>query len=1514
MKRLIAVWAGLALTVLIIFQPIFISVANAQVATTPINIAANVSEAQQAVHTETPATSVNDIFTDWTTLGWVTDLTSTQGTTSGVLDLSPQDESMIQICQNSAKSSDCKIDVRVTNYLTNLVAPIDQGGEGLSYVKANILKGYTTTGIGRYDKETLAQSDGDNLVSSHNTGKAVDISAVGQLTCKLVEKKHGLFGIGGGDTTVWQKPTPVKVAWQSKAGIANSPTPNGGSLVGSAQSMTADGLRRYLNDGGNLDAALDYVKGLDMQTIGEYVGANILLKDFGAKSINSDPFSSDIISSLGYSIIVSALPDLPAGAMAGNTNDDFRTAIGKAQIESKLGLPAGSLSSFGWDSVLANSGKRLLEQTIGLPSGYLDSHSLADFNKNAAVTGALNYSQRTDTSLNVLDGTVAKLKANDSSAFKLAGVKIIETAFKLSDPQKALLENAVKSSSAPTIDPTTFPSSSTVSAAGIFGIFSSDNGNQNKTIDEFKQLGSTAISQAISKGAPTTTSGLTSAVIDYLINQNKSVSIGDLSKQAGAAQLMNEAGLDGSNPGNFASNSAYMGTVTSLINQTLQLTGINQLQSSDTTSMFSKGDYSALIKIGAAELEKGMGWNVGTGASVMSGQTKLTDATQQSFANSVAQIFGLSAGSFSIQGDASANISYGIIEQALGLPTGSLQGVSTAAQMANNIGLNNFLSIFGVNPTGVSTDAWSDPGITARQSTASNNIGVATSTLQDFLMGKIGLGDVAKQTLNTYSASLTTDKLKTYFNIQDSHQPSDDIYTNILALIKSNGVVTTTVNGKVVTVDRKKDAINGIYSLIGSVIDSSANYNIDGFKTYITSSDPGKAVNILIDQGVSLFTRSIGVSAGDANYLKTVADQLKTYFNGDPAVTLKEQQIATLQGLPSLTSVQQRQLDQLQHDPGVTADQSKANTLISFFAKAAGIPSQYTQDMQTFLKGDFTTGLYEMSFILWTNEVNKYLPADGQLTYPDLKNTILFSDPGIIGTKANQLADKASIPTTDTVSRLSLYDVARKILMDQFSKDAQYKMSDAFLRKADPTVPAGFTKIMMQGTNVEKTQMIEKFAISTLDSQLVNIIPGYKSGMLQTIVDGKGDSQTQTIIQLASSATGLRLGPMSANDTASFVTYLSSSSSKQQNYFTDPKYQTMWHSLDGWLANVTGIGGLPPGVAESIIYAAKNNWDFNASLDDSQGNTVVRSIKDIGEAYLVQKVTNWADKAFGFKPGTTMQFYEAYQAYQAGDDEAVAFHIAIAVGGKDAAKYIQLYQSFQTDPYGTVINYAISSCSACQQLFGQVDKAIKAPPGFTNQLVQGLVIFIFTGNPIGLIQAAMTYFFGVYEIDYLCPTPPADPFSQPSYDSQYDQMSFGYPYTPDKDPLPSGSPSLNAPPIYVTTATGKTKLSPIDAWIYANNIQFSDGNNQDLWMAWARYYTGFLIERTVDYGSEQTQSSKPRQLITYRRANAEYFQGLKDQVAAAFGSIENGNSHVGIGFTQDSTRTTNWVHVGFGGL
>jgi len=93
-------------------------------------------------------------------------------------------------------------------------------------------------------------------------------------------------------------------------------------------------------------------------------------------------------------------------------------------------------------------------------------------------------------------------------------------------------------------------------------------------------------------------------------------------------------------------------------------------------------------------------------------------------------------------------------------------------------------------------------------------------------------------------------------------------------------------------------------------------------------------------------------------------------------------------------------------------------------------------------------------------------------------------------------------------------------------------------------------------------------------------------------------------------------------------------------------------------------------------------------------------------------------------------------------------------------------------------------------------------------------------------------------------------------------------------------------------------------------VPFVDGNDPNLWRAWARYNTGRVLEASMRFGEERVRPNKPKQIVTFRRANAEFFY---PRMHAVFGELALSFDSVGLGYTQTTTKVTDSIHVAFGG-
>ena len=1451
-------------------------VAQAQVAEN----SAELLTATTVVQEDSQAQKITNFFESWDDLSWISEA-------EGRLALAPQDQNELRKCE--AGSSDCKVDVRVIDYLKYLVAPTEEGGQGLTRIRAGrLLKNYNTKGIGRFDRETLDSLEEDNsLLSSHYDGKAVDISEVGSITCKLIEKRYL-----GGNKTRFQPPQPVKVAWQSRDGISRLPTPTGESLLSVAGSMSADSIVRYLNESGEMDAAVDYARGLDLETILSYVGANILLKNYDLGQVKDDPLSASLIQTIGLAAFKKNLPGLPEGISAGNEGENVAVVVAKARIEQSLGLPPGSLRQNGWEGILVNSGKRSLERSLGLPTLYLEDHSLEQLTTQDAIAGVLTYVGRADDSFNFTPGTIEKIRAKDPTGYKLAGIAVIANALKLSPENRKKLEDAVVANQTPSLDTTDWPiGDNIVPLDTITNLFSADQDKQKLAADELKNIGLDLLRQAAAKAVPSKYAGLTQKLLNDILFSRQGIKLDDLGKKLGSATVLAEAGADATksdqlikNPGN--SNARL---VAEQINSALSLTDSSLLSAGDIERMFKRGDLSVVKKIGASQADRAIGWNDGTALKVINKEKPLAEAIEEVFANTVSNIIGLEKGTLSIKDkDSRRQIANAYMEKRFGLRNGALKDKKTPQEIIQAIGSAKSIQLFGSDLT--KPGAVDQPNTITRLEDYDRQLGLEMGTLRGYFKDEVSESELVKKIAVAQVAKITPEKLWDYFDLDEQFRIDGKEVTNIITVLGG---------GEEVTVEQQQTALNSIYKLIGRTVDSRTGFPLDDFKNYFLANNDADRTKALLDTGLKVFAKSIGVNVDNLSIeqLEATGAAIKQVFNqGTSALEEQRQEYEALiqkggERGEKLSGDERARLAELRNDQTLQAYRNGTTRVVEFFLQATGIPAEFRVDANNFVGGDYRSGLAAASFVVWEKSVNPFLPADGQLTYNDLRQTIVFDDQKKIDERVDAIVKRDDPNATVTSGqRAALRGLARKELMEEAKKSAEFKISDSFLRKADPTIPAGFSRVMFEGTEAEKAATLEKWAFNHLDQALKNADSSYKPGTLEAIYKGTADQRQALIVQEIARRAGITIGPISADDVFNYVTYLSSPLNERNNFYTDQKYASMWTSVDSWLGSSLGLGGLPTGLSKSLYLASQNNWDFSQEIKDADGKLIVASVNSLGEQFLTNRLSAWGDQQFNLPPGTILR---TYQAVKAVGDASRALEVAKAAG--DSAKLSQASKGLsQAQASLTVlaITTALSLCQGCQELFGTVDRALAAPPGFTNAAVAGAVAMAFGLGPAGLYIAAAIYLFGVYKVEYLCPMPPKDPFAVAGFDKEYDQLNYGYNYDPNVPVKTNPKPGEN----------------PFD---WDNGVAFDDGNNPELWMGWARYFTGQLLDSSMAYGAAQTNRDKPRQIMTLRQANTEFFSPLSE---STFGEYEKNNKRVGLGYTQDSTKTTDWVHVGFGGL
>lgn len=1325
--------------------------------------------------------------------------------------------------QDLKNLNDYRVDVRITDYLLDLVTPKELGGKGLDYVKVNrLLKNYDTEGVGRFDREgaTAANEEAPSYISTHNRGQAVDISEVGAITCKLVLKSHL-----GGNKTRWRSPRPVKVAWQTRDGLKNNPTPKGPSLMEISQMMGSDAIMQMLNESGELDAYADFVKGLDLGTILTYVGSNMLLKNLGATKITGDPMADSLINSLGTVMLIKNLPGLPDGFAFGNNDEDVRIALAKSKIEASLNLPPGSLRGYGWNEILQSAGKRTLENALGLPGLTLERRNLQDVLGDEAVKAGLNYLKLSDRAFDVTPETINKLKAGDAQALKMAGVNLIANALKLSSDQRSILAQAAKDNRHPNLDPATFPVEKEIAITDLENLLSGTNESSKKVQESLKKLGLELVNQALKKAKISPNEGVTREILNQLSNERKTVKLGELKEEIGSTRLAVEAGIEAKDAKKIKTNRGdLLSKIAAYFNKEYGLSGGGAVSSQDIQRVFLPNEYGLNQKIGGSQADKALKWSVNTGLQVIRGEKKLDAAAREIFTEALGSVFGLNRGRApSLDGD--LNTKYGgvIIEERLGMD-GGLLGRKNSASDFSQKELEDYFYVKGdrsLEELRQDESYWSNDDNQFKWKLADARLGAPSGTTVDYLRGRFKTDQYSRTTGEGNFETLVIDRFWDYFDLGDDSFKLNANEANVLINNLKNW-----------DSGNQRQTLELAAKLVSRGFDAQTGFAVDSFLKIMQNPNQETIANQLIDQGIRLLVGSIGVnrpeSKGGFNeaVLNDVTNKLRALFNGTP--------------LPS----------------------DHVKNLVDFLRDATGIPDQYrSEDILAFVRGDFRQALNAWSAATWEQFINKYLLNGTGIDYAYIRQTF-FSDE----------ADP----------------VRRKELMEGARNRTQYKISDAFLAQAGLNVPTDFSEVMFTGTDRQRAELALSVVFAELDKdfKVLNVL--YQIGDWQRIF--KGDLEDSPVIVDLINNSDISFGPFSRQFVSGFYQYVTSSN--RGDFFTDNRYSGMWSELDSWLGGELGIDNLPGGLGKSIYYASQNNWNFNASLTQNN-QVVVQSLSSYGQDYFYNNVSAWGDKQFGLPAGTTYRTYQATTKYI---NASKAY--ASASQADKAAAGAKLNAS-QAELTYVAITIALNACKACQQFFSSIDSAIAAPPGFTNAAVAGAIAMSLGLGPAGLVIAVAIYFFGVYRVEYLCPVPPPDIYALTSFDPSYDAIDYKWgDYYRD----PSHPERLE-----------EVKSTPKDGqsvWKWADGVPFANGKDPLLWMAWSRYFTGKLLDSTLAYGEERLRPDKPKEIITYRQANVELFA---PRVREAFGEIEKNNPTIGMGYSQKSTKLTDWVHVAFGG-
>ena len=1489
MRKLVLFWV----LILLIIQPLLTVITQVLPVQAQIDKPEDDTEitdsADAAIVDYDPTVNGDLFYQSWDGVAMLVD----QEATRSCLQLSPEDLNQITAKQ---------VDVRVTDYLLSLCLPVEFGGYGFDHIKVNrIFKNYTSEGAGKYDREgAQSVTDEGDIVSGHNRGQAVDISEVGSVTCKLVYKRHL-----GGSTTKWQKPLPIKVAWQSTEGVKNNPTPTAQSILGASGEMSAQSILAYLNESGEMDYYIEFVKGMDLKTIVGYVGANIYLKTFGVNQVLSDPFADGLLHALGGAVLEKALPGLPSGIATGDNDEDARVAFAKSRIEQGLNLPSGSLRGYGWDNILEATGKRHLETSLGIPSGYFDKHTLDDAMNSETIRTVLDHFGRSDDGLNLMIGTVDALKKKDAKGLKMAGVNVLADALKLPNDQKAILERAVKDKKTPSdVRLDGVPAGNTIDTEDLKRLFSADPKKQKELQDSLKTIGLAMVREAAKKAVKNKYSGLTNAILEDLLNPQKTVKLGDLTNTVGASTMGVQIGVDDANLNKGKVDiktfvTRHGSEIATFINKEYSIKdAVSQIVPADLVGLFDGKNLTLAEKLGGVQVDKAFGWNAGSTFAVIGGKKKLADATKEIFANYVGTTLGLKNQGVSLEGNVQENYGIAVLSERLGID----QKLLKEANHFGNLMYGNLTSsvarrIFRINSTKAlseltsETDFWEEEGNVSGWKSIDIALGTPIGTVRSYIHEEISTKQLARKVTQGSLEGFTADKIYDYFGISNQFKLSAPEINALIKVFKGRDDQT---------LEEIETAIAAINRLMGRSVDEKANFSKDTFLEYIVAPSSGAGTKLLLDQGLRLIAQSIGVNLEGYKFedFAFMADQIKAAFGGkhDPesfkrqwGITLSDaeqlrQEYSTLKLISpdKLTAEQKARLDVLERHGALQSYLRITNGVGEFFLNATGIPIAFRTDAEAFITGDWRLAIAATSAAVLLPQINEFMPKDNKFSYAEMRAAFIMDDEAVIQLKVDQINSDLGIDTStmELEDQNSLRREARRQLMDEAQKSVEYRMSDSLLRKIDPAIPVGFSRTMWSGTPAQRGELLQNFAFGHLDIELAKLWPGYVPGTLQAIYRGgpaANEAADKVILSLIGQS-GVSFGSFSTAFVGNFYQFIRGQG--RGDFFTNnDKYGAMWGFFDKWIGDNLNIGDLPSGLAKSLYYTAINGWNTSKDLKDSTGKiTLVQSLDNMGKDFLISRLSSWGDKKFGLPAGSVYDLYKLYNNIQTAKT---------AVAKTKAINELWLF----------AIELGLNACKECQQFFGSVDEAIAAPPGTTQALTLGLIAnYALNLGPTGIYIAAAIYLFGVYKVEYLCPKPPQELYGIAEYDSPQDQFDYGIPY----EDMPEDTSTIRAGP-----SPGENKF------VWGDQTKFTKGDNQKIWMGWSRYYVGKLLDATLDYGEQRESPWKPLQVLTYRQANAEFFE---PRMVDAFGDWSIDSDTIGLGFSQKTTKTTDWVHIGFGGL
>lgn len=321
------------------------------------------------------------------------------------------------------------------------------------------------------NEDTSAASTGTSQtvepnISAHADGEAIDISEVDDIRCTLIKKKR----IGGSSKSAYSA-RPIKLAWQTQEGYAQSGGNDGQDLSQLFKQSASDDIRALIEElGGDISNFDGDISQGNFSDIVQIVGQSLFSQIINSPSANFSGYNfQDTLQKIG-SIYFADFLGLPKEIFVNqdvNSLDDLQRIIGQAAVEERLGLPFGTFSGSTLEETLQNIGQNKMEQemnlnpgafsgvvgktqqslplvigqaaiekSLSLKTGSFGGNNFSELKKNIGeIKGQTAFidSSYVDSLLHLVSGTTDKLKSNQltPTAFaELAGqIRLDDTAY-----------------------------------------------------------------------------------------------------------------------------------------------------------------------------------------------------------------------------------------------------------------------------------------------------------------------------------------------------------------------------------------------------------------------------------------------------------------------------------------------------------------------------------------------------------------------------------------------------------------------------------------------------------------------------------------------------------------------------------------------------------------------------------------------------------------------------------------------------------------------------------------------------------------------------------------------------------------------------------------------------------------------------------------------------------------------------------------------------------------------------